>query len=95
MKKQQKQKDKGLAVRREVVFFLGSSTVVVGGVPIWLTTVTPCTPDSDPGCGCTCTQCTGSGCTNSATVSIERTSPTAKSSMMLHVPFVNIQQPRL
>jgi len=64
MKKQQSKKDKSLAVRREVVRFLGSSTVRVAGGAACEDTDTDRTT-------CTgCTNCTGeTGCTNSWVIS--------------------------
>ena len=57
MKKQKKQ-DKSLAVRREVVRFLGSNTGAVAG-GFCITTQN----------NCTCTHYTQSGCTNSEEIS--------------------------
>ena len=63
MEKKQSKKDKSLAVRREVVSFLGSSAVRVAGGAACDDTRT----DHDP---CTAlTNCTGTGCTNSWTIS--------------------------
>ena len=62
MKKQQSKKDKSLAVRREVVRFLGSAAVrVAGGAACEDTATDRCTG---------CTNCTGeTGCTNSWIIS--------------------------
>jgi hypothetical protein len=66
MKKQQKKNDKGLAVRREVVRFLGSTRErVAGGAMCGATPkCTWCTGT------CECTNgCTETGCTNSYVIS--------------------------
>jgi len=65
MKKHQKKKDKGLAVRREVVRFLGSTTArVAGGARCEASEHCWCTGT------CECTQgCTDTGCTNSWVIS--------------------------
>jgi hypothetical protein len=66
MKKHQKKKDKGLAVRREVVRFLGSTTARVAGGAMCGATghCGPCTGT------CECTEgCTDTGCTNSWVIS--------------------------
>ena len=63
MKKQQSKKDKSLAVRREVVRFLGSATVRIAGGAACDDTRTDhdtCTP---------CTNCSQTGCSNSVTIS--------------------------
>jgi hypothetical protein len=61
MKKQQSKNDRGLAVRREVVRFLGTTVRVAGGAACEDTDTDRCTG---------CTNCTGeTGCTNSWIIS--------------------------